>query len=781
VEKYTCFLLLFLAIISVSISCERDGGPGKLDLQTYRNLKKTSGSHPRLLLSVEKEEKLRREISAGHQWLWQRYLEDLPEKIARAGENTDRPNRGHGNLAADLAFAWRITGSDSLFEQTKKYLFDLCEKEVWDPEYDLLHGHLLLGVALAYDWLYPRMNRAQRSLVAARLGDEAQMQYERISRQRAWYRNQYLQNHGHVNFGGLAFAGAALYGEDPRAQDWLAACETFFGRVFEISPPDGTSIEGLSYGNYALEFCLYYAELARQVLGRNYYGSPWLANYPQYLLHSLLPCLAENEWAMTFGDSPRHGNSHGPEPQLFLLASTLNDPVAQWLGSRLIRLREHGLGSASWWSLLWYDPDIDESAPAGSQTLKELSDIGQVMIRSSWLDTAATMIGIKCGPFMGKTQSAVSAYDLGAAHGHPDAGSFQLYSHGCFLAIDPGYTYFKSTANHNTLLVKGTGQLGGQEHWFAAAEAIRYRHMPRIVESRDSGNHAYVLADLAPAYHPALGLKKALRHFLFLKPDLLLIADQITLDNRGAVFSFPADSLELTGALRHDQGYVVGTHGQAAFTFEGSSGEYAIAASYLDNFPLSGTYSILVDSDTVLSWQNNVEVTDTHLEITGGVKLTSGSRVSFNAQPMGKKARLVKLSLYGSGVPAERDIRWLLHFDPQAVLKRYATRIESSIGEIALDVYPLAPARRNHDWGKHQVIGGLAFKETVRLEIRPIFTDSSTTMLTLLHAREKGEPALEWLRGDIYGNRARLRWYRNRKSFVMDFDLEKREVVFGGE
>ena len=319
-KKYACLLLLFLAIISVNISCERDGGPGKLDLQTYRNLKKFSGSHPRLLLSVEKEEKLRREISAGHQWLWQRYLEDLPEKIARAGENIDRPNRGHGNLAADLAFAWRITGSDSLFEQTKKYLFDLCNKEVWDPEYDLLHGHLLLGVALAYDGLYPRMNRAQRSLVAARLGDEAQMQYERITRQRAWYRNQYLQNHGHVNFGGLAYAGVALYGEDARAQDWLAACENFFGRVFELSPPDGTSIEGLSYGNYALDFCLFYAELARQVLGRDYYGSPWLANYPQYLLHSLLPFLAESEWAMTFGDSPRHGNSHGPEPQLFLLA-----------------------------------------------------------------------------------------------------------------------------------------------------------------------------------------------------------------------------------------------------------------------------------------------------------------------------------------------------------------------------------------------------------------------------------------------------------------------------
>jgi hypothetical protein len=147
---------------------------------------------------------------------------------------------------------------------------------------------------------------------------------------------------------------------------------------------------------------------------------------------------------------------------------------------------------------------------------------------------------------------------------------------------------------------------------------------------------------------------------------------------------------------------------------------------------------------------------------------------------MGKGARLVKLSLYGPEIPAERDVRWVLHFDPEAVIQRRLTRIESSIGDIALDIYPLAPPRRNHGWGKHRVIEGLNFKETVRLEIRPVFTDSSTTMLTLLHARQKSVPAINWLRGDIYGNKVSLRWYRNNKSFVLDFDLEKREAVLGG-
>jgi len=769
-------IIIPLMCLALSWGCSQDGGPGPLDSGVYKSLKKTYRVHPRLLLTGQVQEKLSGEIQGSHKWLWNRYLEDLPGKLAMAAELPEDLGRGHGNLASDLAFAWRATGRDSLFQQARDYLVRLCSKKVWDPEYDLLHGHLLMGTALAYDWLYQGLNHAQRSLVAQRLGEEAEQQYRLIADRRVWYRNQYLQNHSHVNYGGLAYAAVALYGEDPRAQQWLAVCVDFFDKMFRLSPVDGTSIEGLSYGNYALEFSLRYAEMARTVLELDYYDNPWLRNYPQYLLHSLLPNPVETEWAMTFGDSPRHGNSHGPEPQLFLIASRCGNSQAQWLGRKMIGLRTSGLASASWWSILWYDPQVGEAAPVNFPTLKHFTDLDQVMMRSAWEDTSAVLVGIKCGPFMGRARSMDSPYDLGCAHGHPDAGSFQVYAFGRFLAADPMYTYFKRTANHNTLLVKNCGQLGNEERWFAAAEALYFKHYPEIVETGSTNEFDYVLADLAAAYHPALGLSRALRHFLFIKPDILLVADQLTLNARGVLFSYPADTLRLGGSLKFDSGYVTGTRGSAELQFEGPPGTYDIAVSYLDNAPRTGSYALLVEGDTARAWQDTVEITDTHLEVASGARLAPGNRITFSAEPMGEGAKLIKILVYSRKVQTLRDVQWLLHFEPETELERKVTRIQAKLGSACLDVYPLAPPRRNHQWDLHQVKEGLSLKQTKRLVIKPVFADSSTTMLTLLHARKNDSPPLEWLRAQIYRNIATVRWFRDGKPVTLTFNLESREV-----
>ncbi len=719
---------------------------------------------------------LRKRLNSSHRQLWIRYLDDLPGKLESARNLKAEPGRGEGNLAADLAFAWRATGEDSLLAVARTYLLKLAALETWDPDYDLLHGHLLLGTAIAYDWLYHELNRSQRTLVATRLGDEAEAQYRQITRNRAWYRSQYLQNHAHVNYTGMAYAAVALYGEDARAQKWLAACEQFFPQVFKLSPSDGGSIEGLSYGNYAAEFCLFYAELARNVLGSDYYDSKWIENFPRYVLHSMLPNPAESEWAMTFGDSPRHGNYHGPEHMLFLIASRLNDPTAQWLGRRLIEQNEEGLSSASWWSLLWYDPNVGESSPSSFPLLHRFNDIGQVVTRTAWQDTSATMISLKSGAFMGDSNADSARFDLGAAHGHPDAGSFQLYSHGRFLLVDPGYTNFKSTANHNTLLVKGNGQLGENEIWFAGAEAIQYGHRPRVLETLSTTAYDYMLADIAPAYHPALNLSKALRHLLFVKPDILLIVDEIVLGNTGALHSWPADTLELTGLLREEGGYVVGSRGSVVAVFEGESGDYTIGVSYLDNYPGTGSYSLLINGVKIYGWKNQAGGTDTHLELIDAVRLAAGAKITVTADPMGREARIVKLTAHSSSIPRAREVSWLAHFDPSVKLERKYTWVEADAGELIVDIHPLAPEHRSHDWGLYQVKGARQMEQTMRLEIEPLFTDSATTMMNMLYIRPRGSRPLQWLRAGIAGRTATVRYYRDQLLHKITFNLDTREI-----
>ena len=477
-------IILLTLFMFLGLSCNQDGGQGPLDKDVYRNLKSTLRVHPRLLLTRDKIDSLKKDTQSSHKWLWKRFMEDLPEISSSTSKLKESIGRGEANRISDIAFAAVMTDNDSLVTIAKEYLYQMSQREVWDPTHSLLEGHMLLNVALGYDWLYDKFNRKELDEIEKRLGEEAEDAYILMTDKREWFRDQYLQNHAHVHFAGLAYAAVALYGHDARAQKWLDLCINFFDHTFALSNPDGGSIEGLSYGTYGLEFCTFYTELARTVLGLDYYAdSGWLKNFPKYILHSMLPDRREEEWAVSFGDNPRHANYHGPEPQLFLLASIYKDSQAEWLAEELINLREKGVGSATYRALLWYDPSVSKATPASFPTMYHLDDIDQVVYRSSWNKQDALLMAVKCGPFMGVARGKDYDYDLGAAHGHPDDGSFQIVRHGVFLTVDPMYTYYKRAENHNVYRIKGIGQLGEDETWFGTGEALYYKHSPRILES----------------------------------------------------------------------------------------------------------------------------------------------------------------------------------------------------------------------------------------------------------------------------------------------------------
>ncbi len=135
-------------------------------------------------------------------------------------------------------------------------------------------------MALGYDWLYEALTPSERATVAGRLGREAEAQLGRITRERAWWRNQYLQNHSHSNTAALAFAAAALRGEDPRAPAWEREAARFFEQTFAVLPADGSSLEGYAYAGYGGEYLLLYALLARDLLGRGLHRPPLGASLP---------------------------------------------------------------------------------------------------------------------------------------------------------------------------------------------------------------------------------------------------------------------------------------------------------------------------------------------------------------------------------------------------------------------------------------------------------------------------------------------------------------------
>jgi hypothetical protein len=431
--------------------------------------------------------------------------------------------------------------------------------------------------------------------------------------------------------------------------------------------------------------------------------------------------------------------------------------------------------------LLGYDPTVGAADPASFPTFARFPEIDQVMMRSSWTDPDATLVGFKCGPFMGRTLSKDAVFDYGTGHQDADSGSFQIFSHGEYLAIDPLYTGKERTEDHSTMLFKGHGQLG-EQNAFGSMEALRFGHYPQIVHAETTPCFDYVVGDVTRAYHPALGLTRFVRQLLFVKPDVLLVADEVALREEGVVHDFEPEELQTAGGLTHaSNGYVVGELGEAFLTFAGEPGPYRIAAVYLDNVPGAGRYSFEVDGRTVHSWTSQNENRDDHLiEVADAVLMRRGSRVAFRAAPMSSGTRLTKLSVFSESVKAPVTADWLLQLDPKAEVRATADGLEARQGQAALELHRLLPGASTLTWGRHAVAKPEAepftFRETTRVVLRPVFGGNEAFLLTLLRGRSAAESPLTDLRAEKRNGHLEIRFVADGRATTVDWDLAGRTV-----
>ncbi len=740
--------------------------------------------HPKLLLNREKQRQLKNALRTTHAFLWQRYLQDLPQMIGVAkGSIPLEDIRYAGDLVPELAFAWLMTGEPATLEIARIQLLKLTDKSQWESEESLAYlvpSHFLFGIAIGYDWLYEELSVSEKKQVAECLGREADRLFQSILKERIWWRNQYYQNHSYSNTCGLAFAAAALEGEDPRASQWLEYCEKFFKKVFEVMPADGGSLEGYAYAGYGGEYLLKYTLLARDLFSKDYTTTPWMKNYSTYLIHGLLPYRTAEEWAMTYGDSPRRGWTSTAQ-HLFVLAGLYRDQAAQWMGKMTIELRPRGLGSHGWMMLLYYDPSVGEANPANFPTFQYFPEIDQVMMRSSWSDPEGMLVGFKCGPFMGKTLSPAAIFDYGTGHSAPDSGAFQIYASRQFWAIDPLYPGFKSTENYNTILFKGAGQLGEQAA-FGSREALQFKHYPEIVHTHSTPQYDYVIGDVTRAYHPALGLKRFVRHLLFVKPDILLVADDIVLERQGMVYNYPSEVLKTAGGLKHaPNDYVIGPEGEAYTIFEGMPGPYRLSAVYLDNEPGAGQYSMEVEGREIYGWKSrNEDVDDNLMEVSPPVELKMGSRIAFRGAPMARECRLVKMTAFSSVVEVPVKAEWLMQLDPKTEVEDLPGRRQVALGDARLDLYPLAPGQCPVRWELHKIkkpVEPFTFRQTRRLILEPAFQGDATTLLNLIHTRKAVQPPLEKVKASLQGGKVEVAWTRHRQFFSLRWDLQQRTVA----
>lgn len=490
-----------------------------------------AGQHPRLFFDRRGLEALRARTAA-HPSAWREFL---AQARALRDAPPEPPAQGRGeHYAAGLglpepAFAFAVTRDPQHLAQARRWLEAVLAYEPWGytyskPDQDIPAGHLLYGLAFAYDLLHDDLAPGERRRIVERLRAKGDRLFAAYA-PRPGRRYTFSQNHTFINAAALACAAIVLdepdAGPEPgRTQRWLRFARAAFDRTLRTFSKDGYFYEGYHYFEFSVPWLVHYLDALELNTGEQLYERTRLDLARLYVAHSLLP----DGRAVDFGDTGRgaadrlagRAETLGGHQLLYRVASRMNDPasaaVAEWVSSRLrLPVREPV------WRFIWRDPATVPSLDA-VPLVHHFEDAGVVFARTGW-GREDVAFAFKAGPPEGHAATRLAAelpeWRQNTGHAHPDAGSFIVFARGRYLTGDAGYTGVKLTAHHNALLVDGHGQAhDGRHEVFKDVGADRLAGI-RVTGVEASHGRIAIGADLAAAYDASLGVLELTRTFTF--------------------------------------------------------------------------------------------------------------------------------------------------------------------------------------------------------------------------------------------------------------------------
>ncbi|HPF02053.1 MAG TPA: heparinase II/III family protein [Bacteroidales bacterium] len=444
-------------------------------------------------------------------------------------KNASNNYRVLGETMPSLGLAWLMTKDKKYLEGGVKWINALLEVRSWNGSENLGRSAWTTGIAQLYDWLYDDLDPALREKIITRLKNECKEIIRTAAATRA------LSNHLLIETSAVGTTGLILPDDDPMKKVLLEQADKWTNYIIGNAPLDGSWGEGIQYWEYGLGYFLRFLEGARTAGYRDYFnGYEWLKKTGRFLIHFSLP--GNLTKVINFGDCG--SDRYIPAFLLYLPAAKYRDPAVQ---DYAIKIQAESPHKFSWLDFLTYDHSLK---PVDFRSVESefhhFEDHGFVCMRSSW-DEDATLVGFRCGPAPGHANQAkperIANRGYGPGHQHPDINNFVIFANGTWLAIDPGYVYLKETRNHNTVLVNNAGQAGAGGKWLDYMAFESREPAPKIVHAESSPRYDYVIGDAGNIYTDEAELEHFERHLMFIKPDIIIIAD-ILRGKRNSTFSW---------------------------------------------------------------------------------------------------------------------------------------------------------------------------------------------------------------------------------------------------
>ncbi|PTY00896.1 hypothetical protein DB346_14905 [Verrucomicrobia bacterium LW23] len=506
------------------------------------------GKHPRLLLNAATLPKLRAFYNSPDGEPWRKKIEayNAASQPPKAGEvkfltdATDAQRQGLWKLPT-TALHYLMTGDEKSLANAKGFLELFLSLPNWETggERDSGMGaaNIMIGAALAYDWIYDKLDPDFRSKFRDKLLYHARAMYhgghlKKNTEAKHYWQNDPANNHRWHRNAGLTLSILAIYENKPEEQWILQQAIKDLEFVKEWLPHDGTCHEGPLYLTFGGNHLTLAFDAADQCLGTDLMQAPYFKATGVHRTHVLRPGLKD---VLPFGDCG--SGSVGGYNNFFLKAASLNQQAD--VKDALMRMLEKDPKSFEfgWFSLLWDDPALKRGNIEKLPTSSFSPDIGFATMRESWGDDAVAA-AFKCGPFGGYDLNRYAAGKnyINVAHDDPDANMFLIAMGDELVAANDGYSKRKSSRNHNTILINGTGQMSkgrpdGGEWSQPAVGGADMTKMGVVTSYRDNGAVVAVEGEASGSYLPLKGKRPGLDRFrrtmVWVKGGYILLIDDI--------------------------------------------------------------------------------------------------------------------------------------------------------------------------------------------------------------------------------------------------------------
>jgi hypothetical protein len=455
--------------------------------------------------------------------------------------------RMSGNAIGGFALAASILNRDSDWATARAALLGALSWGDWGfgEGDDLNRGHIILGVAIAYDLLHGRLTDAERASVRSRLASEA-ARHAAAYDANIWWRLDRLQNHNWINTAAIGLAGLALDGEDSRAPSWVTRARSNWSQVKPLMDriTDGSWHEGVAYQVYGWIHAMPFW-LAADRRGFDVSDSVVLRSYGRYRLGAHLPEDARR-YVTTHGDWTGWAGP-GTSTVLRYAAARFKDGAAQELARRYAAAAPR---SQAAWDVLAVGMEFlvhDPSVPALDMAREPLDFHGNdqqlAVLRSRW-SAGGTVLGFKAGVLGGRGNFELlrdgqfpDTYNIG--HDHIDDLGLWIYGDGEWLLPEcVGYNIGRTSGPkawmaefHNTLLVNGTGQLGDDRSYGLDGKRIPWM-LQRDADLSllgSTAHYAFARGEGARLYPAAANVSRVVRTVALAREGHIVLHDDIRL------------------------------------------------------------------------------------------------------------------------------------------------------------------------------------------------------------------------------------------------------------